>query len=594
MAKPSSHLREIGVTLLLILLLLTFHSVQPVSVEASPRRIVRVGESFTITQGDTEIRITCQSLTFAAETTLTYEWTDLTWHYKADQGYRLAILKLVAANVGMREVDAFSLLDTWEMHVDSGYIYKAKYQPSHLNLRPTEEKSEYVVFEILQETNPVWVCYLYFMDFSGDWTFILQLSETPPPLQPDFSLSTSSTSLTTWQDSSQALMINVTSIDGFSSQVHLTISGQPLDAFTSFNPEMVAPPSNGFATSQLEISTGQTPLGTYTLTVTGAGDSKSHAIQIELTVEAVSAPSIEVKAVTDKSLYKIGENVTITSLVTNIGSEPISIGVEGAFTVYDLQGGKVRDSGYVTTFFVREVQPGETVIAAQAPWPQIDQSGVQVPSGSYDITVWYGSTESGKVRIQIYSGCLIATATYGSELSPEVQFLRNFRDQHVMSTFAGGQFMKAFNAWYYSFSPYIARLIENHPVVKVIVKALLQPLLAILHLVSVTYQAFSFNPELAIILSGFLASSLIGPIYFSLPTTILLIALRRGKRHARSFMHLRSAAAIWFGSVLLMIFGEIYASAPIITVATIILVVLTIGLSASGVALFVVRIASDS
>jgi peptide/nickel transport system substrate-binding protein len=45
-------------------------------------------------------------------------------------------------------------------------------------------------------------------------------------------------------------------------------------------------------------------------------------------------------------------------------------------------------------------------------------------------------------------GCVIATATFGSELSPEVQFLRTFRDQKVMVTFAGSQFMVVFNASY--------------------------------------------------------------------------------------------------------------------------------------------------
>jgi len=44
--------------------------------------------------------------------------------------------------------------------------------------------------------------------------------------------------------------------------------------------------------------------------------------------------------------------------------------------------------------------------------------------------------------------CVIASVAYGSELAPEVQFLREFRDQAVMSTFAGSQFVKIFNAFY--------------------------------------------------------------------------------------------------------------------------------------------------
>nr|MDO8134680.1 CFI-box-CTERM domain-containing protein [Candidatus Njordarchaeum guaymaensis] len=68
------------------------------------------------------------------------------------------------------------------------------------------------------------------------------------------------------------------------------------------------------------------------------------------------------------------------------------------------------------------------------------------------------------------SGCLVATATYGSELSPEVQFLRGFRDRTVLSTFAGSEFMKAFNAWYYSFSPSVASFIADNPTVRAAMK----------------------------------------------------------------------------------------------------------------------------
>ncbi|MCI0559335.1 MAG: hypothetical protein MN733_12645, partial [Nitrososphaera sp.] len=54
------------------------------------------------------------------------------------------------------------------------------------------------------------------------------------------------------------------------------------------------------------------------------------------------------------------------------------------------------------------------------------------------------------------SGCLIATAAYGSELTSEVQYLRNFREQYVLSTASGSAFMNSFNSIYYSFSPQVA------------------------------------------------------------------------------------------------------------------------------------------
>ena len=53
-------------------------------------------------------------------------------------------------------------------------------------------------------------------------------------------------------------------------------------------------------------------------------------------------------------------------------------------------------------------------------------------------------------------GCLIATAAFGSELSPQVQFLREIRDNTVLQTESGTSFMAGFNQFYYSFSPIVA------------------------------------------------------------------------------------------------------------------------------------------
>ena len=49
-------------------------------------------------------------------------------------------------------------------------------------------------------------------------------------------------------------------------------------------------------------------------------------------------------------------------------------------------------------------------------------------------------------------GCLIATATFGSELAPQVQLLREIRDNTVLQTESGTIFMTGFNHFYYSFS----------------------------------------------------------------------------------------------------------------------------------------------
>jgi hypothetical protein len=63
-------------------------------------------------------------------------------------------------------------------------------------------------------------------------------------------------------------------------------------------------------------------------------------------------------------------------------------------------------------------------------------------------------------------GCLIATATYGSEMAPQVQLLREIRDTQLMSTDSGVSFMTGFNSLYYSFSPHIADMERESPIGK--------------------------------------------------------------------------------------------------------------------------------
>ena len=79
-------------------------------------------------------------------------------------------------------------------------------------------------------------------------------------------------------------------------------------------------------------------------------------------------------------------------------------------------------------------------------------------------------------------GCLIATASYGSELAPQVQLLREIRDNTVLQTQSGTSFMTTFNHFYYSFSPTIADYERESPVFKEAVKLTLAPLLASLTL----------------------------------------------------------------------------------------------------------------
>ncbi|MCV0410854.1 CFI-box-CTERM domain-containing protein [Nitrosopumilus sp.] len=81
-------------------------------------------------------------------------------------------------------------------------------------------------------------------------------------------------------------------------------------------------------------------------------------------------------------------------------------------------------------------------------------------------------------------GCLIATATYGSELSLQVQQLRELRDNTILATKSGTAFMTGFNQFYYSFSPAVADFEREQPIFKEIMKISLTPMLTSLSLLN--------------------------------------------------------------------------------------------------------------
>jgi hypothetical protein len=109
------------------------------------------------------------------------------------------------------------------------------------------------------------------------------------------------------------------------------------------------------------------------------------------------------------------------------------------------------------------------------------------------------------------SQCLIATAAFGSELSPQVKYLRNFRDHYILSTVSGSAFMDTFNSIYYTFSPQVAEYERGQPWLQGVVKIALYPLFGILMTAEKGYAVL--GGEAGSILAGVIASSLIGAIY---------------------------------------------------------------------------------
>lgn len=124
------------------------------------------------------------------------------------------------------------------------------------------------------------------------------------------------------------------------------------------------------------------------------------------------------------------------------------------------------------------------------------------------------------------SRCLIATAAFGSDLSPQVQFLRGVRDNNIMSTMSGASFMTAFNGVYYSFSPSVADAERQNPYLRDTIKTGIYPLLGILEVSQISQVVKS---EYSVIGAGVLVSTLLGATYLW-PAGLAVKSVRKGIR----------------------------------------------------------------
>jgi uncharacterized membrane protein len=141
------------------------------------------------------------------------------------------------------------------------------------------------------------------------------LGNTPP----DFTLAATPASQTVAPASSTTYNSSITPKGAFGGNVTMSVSGLPSGATASFSPNPTT------SSSVMTVTTGaSTPLGTYTLTVTGVSGSLSHTAQVTL---VVSQPDFTIGATPSSQLVLQGGS---TSFTVNLGS---LVGFNGQVTL---------------------------------------------------------------------------------------------------------------------------------------------------------------------------------------------------------------------------------------------------------------------
>jgi Tol biopolymer transport system component len=106
------------------------------------------------------------------------------------------------------------------------------------------------------------------------------------------------------------------------------------------------------------------------------------------------------------------------------------------------------------------------------------------------------------------SGCIIVTATYGSEMAPEVTYMRQVRDEMIASNQVGEVLVSGWNNFYYSWSPPIAHLISTHKEFQQISRLLIIPLIGVIHGTASIYSTITFLDSSMASLVAFMFASI--------------------------------------------------------------------------------------
>jgi hypothetical protein len=159
---------------------------------------------------------------------------------------------------------------------------------------------------------------------------VLDIIFNPGTGTPDFSLSTSPTSLSVTQGTSGSATISTASSGGFNSAISLSASGLPAGVTASFSPASIAAPGNGNSTLTFSANSTATT-GTANVTITASGGGVMHTTTVALTINAAASPNFTVTASpASLSVTQGGSgNTTISTTVSGGFNSAVSLSASG-------------------------------------------------------------------------------------------------------------------------------------------------------------------------------------------------------------------------------------------------------------------------
>ena len=272
--------------------------------------------------------------------------------------------------------------------------------------------------------------------------------------------------------------------------------------------------------------------------LTGAVNAQSDGLTLPLSVStelsSYADGDIIVISGSIKTLAEYAQDVIVRIYspdpATLVFVDQVSPDINGDYSTTSTAGGAMKLSGNyeihvqygaqkITNTFVYTAGNSVSepiVTTTPEPTPEPEPTPINCGPGTEDVNGICQVIQTENKSEENGGGCLIATATYGSELSPQVQLLREIRDNQLLNTEAGTSFMNTFNDVYYSFSPVIADMERESPMFKEVVKLGLTPMLSSLAIME------NANSESEVISLGLSVIALNLGMYLAIPAIVII------------------------------------------------------------------------
>ncbi|MBA2528208.1 MAG: PQQ-dependent sugar dehydrogenase [Pyrinomonadaceae bacterium] len=155
---------------------------------------------------------------------------------------------------------------------------------------------------------------------SGDHIYFTFVASAPASTTPDFAISATPPARSIVPGDSAIYSVTITPLAGFTGVVNLSATGLPAGASASFNPATVNITDATSKTSTLAVTTNaSTPLGNYTVSITGMTGTIMDTIPVTLRVISPSSIDLSLTKSASPNPGQVGLNLSYRVTVTNNG-----------------------------------------------------------------------------------------------------------------------------------------------------------------------------------------------------------------------------------------------------------------------------------